>query len=203
MVLKLQINEIDFGDVILKALPVLREKVSDDGSAVSKIIAVVTQLPSEVIRTMLDAVPREDKQEIVALLVRENKDKLCEVLSRLLKENEIDVSLDAVSLSNELELCVAVSNLNYAALAEKYLPLIREGLVIQENPASAMLAALLKLPKMLLFGALAKIPQNKKDETVVYLINKNKDRIIAKLEDVLAKQDIRICLGDLKAEVSF
>ena len=60
MVLKLQINEIDFGDVILKALPVLREKASDDGSAVSKIIAAVTQLPSEVIRTMLDAVPRED-----------------------------------------------------------------------------------------------------------------------------------------------
>lgn len=64
-----------------------------------------------------------------------------------------------------------------------------------------MLAALLKLPSMLLYGALNRIPQNKKDEAVAYLINKNKDRIVAKLEDMIANQDIHIRLADLKAEV--
>ena len=201
MKLRIQIKEIDFCDVILKAMPVLQEKAPHNGSAISKIISVVTQLPHEVIRTMLEAVSQEDKCEIVALLVRENKEKLCQALSQLLKKNEIDVSLDEVSLSNDLALNIEVSNLNYAALAVKYLPLVRDGLIIGENPAMEMLHAVLKLPGMLLYGALAKIPQNKKDEAVAYLINKNKDKIIAKLEEKMANQDIHIRLGDLNVEV--
>ena len=182
-------------------MPVLQEKASNDGGAISKIVSVVTQLPHEVIRTMLEAVSQEDKCEIVALLVCDNKEKLHQALSQLLKKNEIDVSLDEVSLSNDLALNIEVSNLNYAALAAKYLPLIRDGLIIGENPAMEMLHAVLKLPGMLLYGALAKIPQNKKDEAVAYLINKNKDRIIAKLEEMMVNQDIHIRLGDLNVEV--
>ena len=200
MKLKIQIKEIDFADVILKAMPVLREKVPNDGSAISKIISVVTQLPSEVICTMLDAVSQDDKYEIVVLLVRENKDKIRQSLSQLLKQYDIDVSLDDITLSDEMELSIAVSNLNYATLAAKYLPMVRNSFIMDENPATAILTALLKLPGMLLYGALAKIPQDKKDETVAYLVNKNKDKIIAKIEDMLVKQNIHIRLADLKVE---
>ena len=147
MKVTIQIKEIDFCDVILKTMPVLQEKASNDGSAISMIISVVTKLPHEVIRTMLEAVSHEDKCEIVALLVRENNDKLHQALSQMLKQNEIDVSLDEVSLSSDLALSVAVSNLNYAALAAKYLPLVRDSLIVQENPVAAMLAALLAMDK--------------------------------------------------------
>lgn len=201
MKLRIQIKEIDFCDVILKAMPVLQEKAPNDGSTISKIISVVTQLPHEVIRTMLEAVSQEDKCEIVALLVRDNKEKLKQMLSQLLKQNDIDVSLDEMSLSDELEVSIAVSNLNYAALAVKYLPMVRDSFIIGENPAIEMLTAWLKLPGRLLYGVLAKVPQDKKDEAVVYLINKNKDRIIAKLEDMMADQNIHIRLDDLKVEV--
>ena len=201
MKLKIQIKGIDFADVILKAMPVLREKVPNDGSAISKIISVVVQLPSEVICTMLDAVSQDDKYEIVVLLVRENKDKIRQALSQLLKQYDIDVSLDDITLNDEMELSIAVSNLNYASLAAKYLPMVRNSFIVDENPATAILTALLKLPGMLLYGALAKIPQDKKDETVAYLVNKNKDKIIVKIEDMLMKQDIHIRLADLKVEV--
>lgn len=201
MKLRIQIKEIDFCDVILKAMPVLQEKAPNDGSAISKIISVAAQLPHEAIRAMLEAVSQEDKCEIVALLVRDNKEKLHQALSQLLKQNDIDASLDEVSLSNDLVISIGISNLNYAALATKYLPLIRDNLIVGENPAMEMLSAVLKLPGMLLYGALAKIPQSKKDEAVAYFINKNKDRIIAKLEEMMANQDIHIRLGDLKVEV--
>lgn len=201
MKLTIQIKEIDFCEVILKAMPILQEKASSEASAISKIISVVTQLPREVIRTMLEAVSHEDKCEIIALLVGENKEKLHQAFCQLLKKNKIDVSLDEVSLSNNLTLNIGVSNLNYATLASKYLPLVRDSLIIGENPAMEMLHAVLKLPGMLLYAALTKIPQNKKDEAVVYLINKNKDRIIEKLEDMIANQDIHIRLGDLNVAV--
>ena len=201
MKLSIQIKEIDFCDVILKAMPILQEKAPNDGSAVSKIIAVVTQLPEEVIRTMLNAVHYEDKCEIVAMLAREHQEKIQAALSQLLKQNEIDISLDSLSISNELELGIAVSNLNYAALASKYLPLVRDGLVVQENPTVAMLAALLKLPSMLLYGAISKIPQDKKDEAVAYLINKKSDIIIPKIEDYLLKQGLHIKFNNLNVEV--
>ena len=148
MKLRIQIKEIDFCDVILKAMPVLQKQALHDGSAISKILSVATQLPHEVIRTMLEAVSQEDKCEIVALLVGENKEQLHRALSQLLKKNEIDVSLDEVNLSNDLVLSVGISNLNYAALAAKYLPLVRDGLIIGENPAMEMLHAVLKLPGM-------------------------------------------------------
>ena len=200
MKLSIKIKEIDFYDVIRKAMPVLQEKTPKDGSAIAKIIAVVTQLPEAVIHTMLNAVPYEDKYEIVALLVRENQEKIQAALSQLLKKNEIDVSLDSMVIRDDLELSVVVSNLNYAALASKYLPLVRDGLIVQENPITAMLAALLKLPGMLLVGAISKIPQNKKDEAVAYLINKNSSAIIGKIEDLLQKQDIHIKFENLKVE---
>ena len=200
MKIKIQIKEINFADVILKAMPVLRAKAPNDGSAISKIVSVVTQLPSEVICTMLDAVSQNDKYEIVALLIRDNQEKLKKMLSQLLAQNDIDVSLDDMTLSDEMELSIAVSNLNYATLAAKYLPMVRNSFIMDENPATAILTALLKLPGMLLYGALAKIPQDKKDETVAYLVNKNKDKIIAKIEDMLVKQNIHIRLADLKVE---
>lgn len=201
MKINIQLKEIDFADVILKAMPLLQEKAPQDDSAISKIISTVTQLPSNVIRTMVDAVSQEDKCEIVALLARDNEQKIMNLLSQLLKQNDIDVSLDGMSLDEKLELRLTVSNLNYAALAAKYLPFVRNSLIIDENPAFAMLAALLKLPGFLLYGALEKIPQDKKDEAVAYLVNKNKDRIIAKIEGMLIKQGMHIRLGDLHVEV--
>lgn len=201
MKIKIQIREIDFGDVILKVMPLLQEKAPKDASAISKIIATVTQLPSDVIRTMLNAVSQEDKSEIVALLVRDNKEKIMNLLSQLLKQNDIDVSLDGMSVNEKLELCVTVSNFNYAALAAKYLPLVRNSLIIDENPALAMLSTLLKLPGILLYSALEKIPQDKKDESVAYLVNRNEDRIIAKIEEMLIKQDMHVRLDDLRVEV--
>lgn len=201
MKLKIRIREIDFCDIILKAMPVLRENTAYDGSAGSKIISVVTQLPQNVIRAMLEAVPQKDQCEIVTLLVRENRDKLHQGLSRILKENEIDVSLDELSLSDAMELTISVSNLNYAALAVKYLPLIHGNLPVGENTVIEMLAKLAKLPVMVLYGALAKIPQDKKDEAVAFLINRNADRIIAKMEDMLSEQDIHIRLEDLAVEI--
>ena len=200
MNLSIQIKEIDFFDVIRKAKPVLQEKAPNDGSATAKIIDVVTKLPEDVIHTMLNAVPYQDKCEIVALLLRENKEKIQAALSQQLKKYEIYVSLDSLVIRDNLELSVAVSNLDYAALASKYLPLVRDGLIVQENPITAMLAALLKLPGMLLVGAISKIPQTKKDEAVAYLINKNSGAIIEKIEGLLQKQDIHIKFENLKVE---
>ena len=107
MIIQIRVKEISFSDVILKAMPVLREKAPKNGSAISKIVSVVTQLPAEVICTMLDAVPQEDQSEIVFLLVRDNQEKLTQTLSQLLRQNDIDVSLDALNLSEKLELSVS------------------------------------------------------------------------------------------------
>lgn len=199
--INIQIKKIDFYDVVVKAMPVLQEKMSNDGNAICKIISVFSELPDDVIGIMLNAVSQEDKYEIVALLVRDNKEMLMQMLSQMLKDNDVDASLDELSLSNQMDLSIAVSNLNYAALAEKYLPLVHNSLIPDENPAMAMFAALLKLPAMLMYATLAKIPQNKKDEAVAYLMNKNKDKIIAKFEELCGKQGIHIRLDDLKVEV--
>lgn len=201
MEVKVQIKEIEFFDVIMRAMPFLQAKAPDDGSAVSKIIYVVTQLPPDVICTTLNAVSRDDQYEIVSLLVRDNKEKLIKVLSQVLKQNGIDASLRELNLSDKMELRIKVNDLDYAALAVRYLPLVRNGFIMGENPALDVIMLLPKLTGVLLISALAKIPLKKKDEAVAYLVNKNKDKIIAKIEEVLVKQGIHACLGDLTIKV--
>lgn len=181
-------------------MPILREKAQSDCCAISKIISVVTKLPSEVIRTMMNSVSYEDKCEIVALLVRDHNDKIREGLSQLLKQNGINAALGEVSISSVLELSVTLSNLNYAALITRYRSMIQDGLLTQENPITEMLATPLRLPNVLLYGALAKIPQNRKDEAVAYLINKNSNRIIEGIESAVRSQNIHIRFGKFEVE---
>lgn len=198
MMVQVRILEIDFCDVIMKAMPVLQNNVCSDGSAFSKILLVASRLPREVIGTMLEAIPVEDQREIVSLLVEENREQLrCTVL-QLLKQNGIDVSVDEICLSKQLQLCVTVCDVNYTALAIKYLPMIRQGVIFREHP---VLATLLKLPDGMLRGAISKIPQDQKDKIIAAMINKNTDTLITKIEEIIACNDLHVRLGDLSVQI--
>lgn len=198
MRVQVQIEEIDFSDVIVKFVSIISKKVNNDGSASAKICSVAAQLPHEGIRKLLEAVSEEDQHEIAALLVRDHEDQLHQAILQMLGKNEIDVSLDAISLSNQLELSVAVSNVNYGTLAVKYLPVVRDSMSIREHP---LIGTLVKLPDRFLLSALSKIPQDKKDEAIASLINKNKMTIMRKIEELLANQCVHIRLSDLVVEL--
>lgn len=200
MRVNVRIKEIDYCDVILKAMPALKSKAPDDGSAMAKIISVVTQLPDDVIRTMVDAISQEDKNEIVVCLVRENREKLKQVLSQILKQNGIELSLRELSISNKMELGIGIINLNYGALAERYLPMVHR-YNVTDVYTTTMLASLAALSGMLLRKAVDKIPQQKKDKIVADLVNKNSKAIMTKIEKIALKQGIRIQLSALNVVV--
>lgn len=201
MILHLNISEFEHADAACRALAMLREKVSDNGSAASKLLCTAAQLPDELVYSVFDAVSQEDKNEILVRLVQENKEKLLDIAARMLMQNGIDATVDDVALSRELEVSVAVSRINYLALAEKFFPLLRNEAVLSEDSAAAILHTLLKLPTILIRGALDKIPQRKKDEVVVYLINRYRDAILSKMMELADNNGIRLRLENLSARI--
>lgn len=200
MKLKIRIKEIDFCDILMKALPVLGKNAPNNGKAISRILSVVSQLPAEAVRPLVDALPRNELYQIASLLVRENKYKIMNALSQLLKQKGFDLKVSDISLSSQLELSITIQNLSFATLAAKYLPLYTSTHIIHENPFMDVLSFYVSIPTKLLCAMLSKISPAKIDETIVNLINKNKGGIMKKIESMMAKQGIRIRLEDLVLE---
>lgn len=201
MILRMKISELEYADAACKALAMLRERVSDNGSAASKLLCTAVQLPDELVYSVFDAVSQEDKNEILVRLVQENKEKLLDIAARTLKQNGIDVAIGDVTVNRELEVSAVLSRINYLALAEMFFPMLRNEAILSEDQAAAILHMLLKLPTMLIRGALDKLPQRKKDELVVYLINRYRDAILRKIMELADNNGIRLRLENLSARI--
>lgn len=75
MKLTIKIREINYGDVAVKALPLLGSAAQNYGSAVEKTIAAVSMLPEELIHSIFDAIPTEQKNDLVSAFVMEYGEK--------------------------------------------------------------------------------------------------------------------------------
>lgn len=199
MKLTIKIQQIDLCECLLQAMPILREKVPQDGTAVSRILRVVTQLPDHVIRTMLEAVPESELQEILVLLIRENQEKIRQKLENLLKENQVEVSLEELTLSDGMELRMRINDLDYARLLQ--MPAVQNAVRNHAAQGNVLLTSLLAAPEFLLRGMLDRIPQETKDQIALSLLNKYSDALTAKLEHLIQKRGIQIQLSDLRAEL--
>ena len=199
MKITFRIREISYGDAMCRAVPSLREKLEGRGTSSAKIFLQLLKLPPEVIRAALDAMPEEEKKDLALLLISEYKDRLLQGISRLLAKNGISASVDDLTVSEALEATVQLSCVDYGALAEKLLPVLRER-AVEWDGAAALLGTLLRLPPALFRGALDRIPQDKKDEAVVSLIHHYAPAILTRAEAFAAGQGVSIRLEDLSAE---
>lgn len=75
MIVKMKIQEVNYGDVVVQALPVVSSKITGDDRAIYKIVSAISNLPEKTLRLIFDAVGQSEKNEIISLLVQENKEK--------------------------------------------------------------------------------------------------------------------------------
>lgn len=197
MNITLKIKDISYGDAAVRLMPVLRDNIPISDDAVGKMIQSVMTIPEDIIRCTVDAIPMEKKNEIISLLVAENREKIIAAAEQFLRQHAIELAVTDVQLTKQLELNISVEKINYMSLWDKFFPILTQMNIVQEKPASVILLGLLKLPSFLLRTTIAGMPQEKKDDVVIYLVNRNHERILEKLMDMAAKTSVELHLENL------
>ena len=106
-----------------------------------------------------------------------------------------------VERNDHMELKLKVNRINYGNLAEKFLPMLSDKLAQEEGAIPRLLSKLAELSPGMAKGMLNVLPDETKDEMVVYLINKNKQQILNGFARYMKEQGIDIEIGDLSIEV--
>jgi hypothetical protein len=120
-----------------------------------------------------------------------------EMLSMMFKRMGQD---EVMERNDHMELKLKVKRINYGNLAEKFLPLLSDKLAKEEGAIPRLLSKLAALSPGMAKGMLNVLPDETKNEMVVYLINKNKQQILDGFARYMKEQGIDIEIGDLSIE---
>lgn len=63
MIVKMKIQEVNYGDVVVQALPVVSSKITGDDRAIYKIVSAISNLPEKTLRQIFDAVAKVKKMK--------------------------------------------------------------------------------------------------------------------------------------------
>lgn len=195
-----KINEINYGDVAVKAMPFLRKAAQSQNNAVGKTIAAISQLPDDLIYNIFDVIPMEQKNDIVAAFAMENKEKILAAVNKMSKDYKIGVMLSNYALNQELELAAVVSEIDYQTIAERFLPEIREKLLSMGGMVGFLKPVIEMASAEQVCGLLDKILGKNKDAVIASLINMNQQKLISLIEETAAKQNIRLKVASVFLE---
>lgn len=200
MKLTIKLDEINYGDVAVKAMPFLRQAAQKQNNAVGKTVAAISQLPDDLIYNIFDAIPMEQKNEIVAAFAMENKEKILAAINKMSKDYKIGVTLSNYAMNKELGLSAIVSEIDYQTIAERFLPEIREKLLNMGGMVAFLRPVIEKASAEQVCGLLDKILGKNKESLIASLINKNQQKLISLIEDAAKKQNIDLKINSIIVE---
>lgn len=200
MEIRIKISEIDYGAIAVKAMPMLREKAESMEGAAGKLLSAITRLPAGLVYELLDSIPEVEKNEIVALLLEENQERIVSIANERLHENDAGVSVEGLSVTPDLQIRLTASSIDYSGLIIKALPLVRDKLAGAAGSAAPLLSRLSDAAPAQIRGILALLSQRTKDAAAAYLLNQNRERIISLVSDAAQKHGIALTVSELSVE---
>ena len=201
MELRIQLDRISCGDVALKLLPILCEKTSSNDNATAKLVAAVAQLPPSFVRDFFDLIPQEKTNEIVSAFISENEDRILASVNRLTREHNLGITLRHLSISKDLEITATVQHIDYPALIETLLPLVRDALLARGGMISVFRPMIETATPSQICTLLYRLFGNNLDSFLVALINQNQSRVISLLSSFAQKQNIHLEIRTLSLQV--
>lgn len=200
MEIRFKIDELDYGTIAAKAMPLLCKKAETMEGAVGKLLSAITHLPTALIFELFDSIPEAEKNEIVALLVEENQKLIVSIANGQLRDKDISISVEGLSVTPDLQIRLTIGSIDYSGLIIKALPLVRDKLAGATGSAAPLLSRLSGATPSQIQGILAFLPQGTKDAAAVYLLNLNHERIISMISGTAQKHGIGFAVSDLSVE---
>lgn len=197
MKITMNLASIHYGDVAVKAMPILAARMQQD-SSLAHILGALTRLPEQTIYQIFDEIPVQDKNQIVCLLCRENQDRILTACNQFLKRKGSLLVLTDIQVDEQLNICIEAGEIDYTGLIRTFLPMARERLASGSDAAAALLK---KLPLDNIEVFLRLIPQASKDAMAAYLLNANQEKLCALAQQVALEYGIRLSIERFSAAV--
>lgn len=97
-----------------------------------------------------------------------------------------------------MKIALNINNIDYDSIIEQSIPLLKEKAKADNNVLLKTISGILSLPGDIPRKMLNALPQETKDELVVYLINSNKDKIAELLQNTLADKGFALQIDDIE-----
>lgn len=99
-----------------------------------------------------------------------------------------------------MKITLELTDIDYGALVEFALPLLRGKLAESDSAASQVLARIAQMPPSIAAGMIDFLPQDTKDELAVMLVNQNRDRLITAVTEYAEKKGLSFCTSSCSVE---
>ena len=99
-----------------------------------------------------------------------------------------------------MKITLELNDIDYGALVAQFLPLIRSKLSEQDGTGAAVLAKIAEMPPETAAKMINLLPQKTRDELVLMLLNKNKERLIHAATEYGRKNGITFQIDSFEAE---
>ena len=99
-----------------------------------------------------------------------------------------------------MKLTLEINDIDYGALVELLLPIVRDKLAEQDGTAAAILSKLAKLPPETARKMVNLLPRETQDDIVLMLLNKNKEKIKGMAAGYAHYNGLSLRIDDFKVE---
>ena len=198
MQIQIKLDKISYGDAVVKVMPALCAHMQESNTAAAKIISAIAALPESLIRQVFEAIPPEEQNEILSLLVQEHQDIILSYGTKLAREHGVTLSLANLQVTKALDIRVGLQNVDYVSLVNRFYPLVEKNLASSQHPGALLLR---KLPVGHAERTLKLFPSSAKEHIIAYLLTQNSDKICAELEKALEENGLHVRLRALSATV--
>ena len=201
MFIKIKIGMLDYGDLFIKAMPVLREKLPENNTEPSFLSALM-KLTEEELRIVLAHSSQEAMHEELARFIEQNAEQMQKILEKLLGEHDVWAKVSGISLDREGFLQAYLDDIDYEELLFSYMPKVLDKLNESEEESSVrdVLTRVVKMSPPLMHRLMQKIPESVKSGYLARMIEFNRESILSWITEWLGEQDIRIRLDDMMAD---
>ena len=201
MKLTIKLDEINYGDVAVRAIPLLRHSARNIDGSVGRMAVAITNLPENLIRDIFDTIPTYEKNEILAGFAVEHKGRILNTLNNLSVNYKLGLQLKDFTVNQNLTIRAEVGEIDYISIVDSFLPEIRSkllsmgGLVVMFRPMIQNASA------EQIVGLLDRFVGDNKEAFLVSLVNQNQKKLISAIEDAVDKQNIRLKISEIVLEV--
>ena len=99
-----------------------------------------------------------------------------------------------------MKIIFEISDMDYGALVEQFLPMVRDKLAEKDNTGMVILSKIAGMPTSFAGKMIDMLPQESNDEIAVLLVNKNKEKIIDSVMEYADKKGLSFHIDNFEVK---
>ena len=99
-----------------------------------------------------------------------------------------------------MKITLEIGKIDYAAVAEWALPMLKDKLGTMDGPMAKMLSGIASLPPSVVRATINALPESTRNQMVAYLVNHNGEKIISAAQSFAEKQGVSLTIDGITVE---